>query len=159
MIGKVKTLAGCETAGYIPAMQTAAEARQDHRLTLPEVLQALVADGIVLKTEAEKLIADRRLHRGDHHPLVVIADQKWRSQKPPQRPLSLEWLTEWLARQTGMDYFHVDPLKINFAVVIEVMSNHYAARFKILPVEVNTREAVIATAELRQGVRRSSSRR
>jgi len=28
-----------------------------------------------------------------------------------------------------------------------VMSNHYAARFKILPVEVNTRETVIATCE------------
>jgi len=128
-------------------MQTAASAAQDHRLTLPEVLQALVAEGLVPKADADKLIADRRLHRGDHHPLVVIADQKWRSRKPPQKMLSLEWLTEWLARETGMDYFHVDPLKINFAAVTEVMSNHYAARFKILPVEVNTREAVIATCE------------
>ncbi len=128
-------------------MQTAASAVQDRRLTLPEVLQALVAEGIVPKVDADKLVADRRLHRGDHHPLVVIADQKWRSRKPPQKILSLEWLTEWLAKQTGMDYFHVDPLKINFAAVTEVMSNHYAARFKILPVEVNTRETVIATCE------------
>src|SRR6266568_4812644 len=128
-------------------MQTAAEALQDHRLALSEVLQALAADGIVSKADADKLVADRRLHRGDHHPLLVIADQKWRSVKPPQKLLSLEWLTEWLARQTGMEYFHIDPLKINFAAVTEVMSNHYAARFKVLPVEVNTREAVIATAE------------
>ena len=128
-------------------MQTAASAVQDHRLTLAEVLQGLVAEGLVPKADADKLIADRRLHRGDHHPLVVIADQKWRSRKPPQKILSLEWLTEWLARETGMDYFHIDPLKINFAAVTEVMSNHYAARFKILPVEVNTREAVIATCE------------
>ena len=140
-------LAGSEAAGYIPFMQTAASAVQDHRLTLSEVLQALLAEGIVPKVDADKLVADRRLHRGDHHPLVVIADQKWRSHKPPQKILSLEWLTEWLAKQTGMDYFHVDPLKINFAAVTEVMSNHYAARFKILPVEVNTREAVIATSE------------
>jgi general secretion pathway protein E len=128
-------------------MQAAAEAVQDHRLALSEVLQALVADGIVPKPEADKLIADRRLRGADHHPLLVIADQKWRSVKPPQKLLSLEWLTEWLARQTGMEYFHIDPLKINFAAVTEVMSSHYAARFKILPVEVNTREAVIATAE------------
>jgi len=46
-----------------------------------------------------------------------------------------------------MEYFHIDPLKINFSAVTEVMSNHYAARFKILPVEVNTRETVIATCE------------
>src|SRR2546427_415598 len=130
-----------------PAMQIAAEAIQDHRLTISEVLQALVAEGLVPKADADKLIADRRLHRGDHHPLVVIADQKWRSLKPPQKILFLEWLTEWLARQTGMDYFHIDPLKINFSAVTDVMSSHYAARFKILPVEVSTREVVIATCE------------
>ena len=128
-------------------MQAAAQVVQDHRLTLAEVLQGLVAEGLVPKADADKLLADRRLHRADHHPLAVIADQKWRSLKPPQRILGLEWLTEWLAKQTGMDYYHVDPLKINFAAVTEVMSSHYAARFKILPVEVNTREAVIATCE------------
>jgi general secretion pathway protein E len=128
-------------------MQAAAEALQDHSLTLSEVLQALAAGGIVLKADADKLIADRRFLRGNPHPLVVVADQKWRSRKPPQKVLSLEGLTEWLAGQTGMEYFHIDPLKINFAAVTEVMSNHYAARFKILPVEVNTREVVIATAE------------
>jgi len=85
-------------------MQTAAEALQDHRLTLSEVLQGLVAEGLVPKADADKLVADRRLHRGDHHPLVVIADQKWRSLQPPHKVLFLEWLTEWLARQTGMEY-------------------------------------------------------
>jgi len=128
-------------------MQTAAEARQDHRLTLSEVLQALVSEGLVPKAEADKLIADRRLHRGDHHPLAIIADQKWRSAKPPNRILGVEWLTEWLAKQTGMEYFHIDPLKINFSAVTEVMSSAYAARFKVLPVAVNTREAVVATSE------------
>jgi len=128
-------------------MQTAAEARQDHRLTLSEVLQALVSEGLVPKAEADKLIADRRLHRGDHHPLAIIADQKWRSARPPNRILGVEWLTEWLAKETGMEYFHIDPLKINFSAVTEVMSSAYAARFKVLPVAVNTREAVVATSE------------
>ncbi len=128
-------------------MQSAAEAVTEHRLSLSEVMQTLVADGLVPKAQADKLIADRRLHRGDHHPLVVVADQKWRSARPPNKLLSLEWLTEWLAEKTGLEYFHIDPLKINFAAVTDVMSNHYAARFRILPVEVNTREAVVATSE------------
>jgi general secretion pathway protein E len=128
-------------------MQSAAEAAQDHRLSLAEVVQALVADGLVPKPDADKLVADRRLHRADHHPLVVIADQKWRSAKPPHKILSLEWLTQWLAEKTGMEYYHIDPLKINFSAVTEMMSNHYAARFRILPVEVTTKEAVVATAE------------
>jgi general secretion pathway protein E len=145
--GDVKTLAAPGRAGYISVMQAAAEAVQEHRLALSEVLQGLVADGVVLKPEADKLIADRRLRGADHHPLVIVADQKWRSRKPPHKLVSLEWLTEWLAAQTGMDYYHIDPLKINFSAVTEVMSNHYAARFKILPVEVNSRETVIATSE------------
>jgi general secretion pathway protein E len=128
-------------------MQSAAEAVQEHRLSLAEVAQALVADGLVPKADADKLVADRRLHRADNHPLAVIADQKWRSGKPPHKLLSLEWLTQWLAEKTGLDYFHIDPLKINFAAVTEVMSNHYAARFRILPVEINTKEAVVATSE------------
>ncbi len=146
--GNVKMLAGPTAAGYIVGcMQPAAAAAPEHRLTIAEVIEALVADGIVPKADADKLIADRRLHRSDHHPLVVISDQKWRSAKPPHKLLSLEWLTEWLAAQTGLEYFHIDPLKINFSAVTEVMSSHYAARFKILPVAVNTREAVIATCE------------
>jgi len=146
-MAKSKCLPVARRVAIFPAMQTAAEVRQDHRLTLSEVLQALVADGLVPKADADKLLADRRLHRGDHHPLAVIADQKWRSAKPPNKLLGVEWLTEWLAKQTGMEYFHIDPLKINFSAVTEVMSSHYAARFKILPVAANTREAVIATSE------------
>ncbi|MBM3345779.1 MAG: type II/IV secretion system protein [Betaproteobacteria bacterium] len=128
-------------------MQNVAEAVTEHRLSLAEVLDELVADKLVSRADADKLIAERRMHRGDHHPLVLIADQKWLAPGSPQKLLSLEWLTEWLAGKTGMSYYHIDPLKINFAAVTAVMSNQYAARFKILPVEVNTREAVIATSE------------
>jgi general secretion pathway protein E len=128
-------------------MQNVAEAVTEHRLTLSEVLDELVADKLVGRVDADKLIAERRMHRGDHHPLVLIADQKWRALPPPHALMSLEWLTEWLAGKTGMSYYHIDPLKINFAAVTAVMSNQYAARFKILPVEVSTREVVIATSE------------
>ncbi|MBI2961090.1 MAG: type II/IV secretion system protein [Betaproteobacteria bacterium] len=119
----------------------------EHRLSLPEVLDALVAEGSVLRDDADGLLADRRLHRAEHHPLTVIADQKWKSRLPPHRVMHLEWLTEWLAGKVGLEYFHIDPLKINFAAVTEVMSNAYATRFRILPVEVTTREVVIATCE------------
>jgi len=128
-------------------MQKITEPVTEHRLSLSEVLDALVAGGHADRTESDKLIADRRMHRNDHHPLVVVADQKWRSRVPSGKVMTLEWLAEWLAAETGMEYYHIDPLKINFSAVTEVMSSHYAARFKVLPVEVNTREAVIATCE------------
>ena len=119
----------------------------EHRLALAEVLDALVADGLATRADADQLIADRRMHRTEQHPLVLIADQKWKSRQPPGKVLSLEALAEWLAGKVGMEYFHIDPLKINFSAVTEVMSNAYATRFKILPVEVSTREVVIATCE------------
>src|SRR5476651_2640666 len=128
-------------------MHAAAEAAADRKLSLTEVLNDLAEDGIVGRAEADKLIADRRLQRADHHPLAVIADQKWKSLLPPNKPLHLELLTEWLAGKVGLGYFHIDPLKINFSAVTDIMSNAYAQRFKILPVDVNTKEAVVATCE------------
>ncbi len=119
----------------------------EHRLALSEVLDALVGDGLASRADADQLVSDRRMHRNEQHPLVLIADQKWKSRQPPNRVLSLEALAEWLAGKVGMEYFHIDPLKINFSAVTEVMSNAYATRFKILPVEVSTREVVIATCE------------
>lgn len=126
-------------------MNTTAFAHE-HRLALSEVLDMMVMDGLVETGPAEALKVERRLHGARVHPLVVIADQKWRSTKEP-RLLSLEVLTEWLAGRCGLDYLHIDPLKIDFTGVAEVMSSAYAARFGILPVQVTTREIVVATAE------------
>ena len=119
---------------------------REHKLTLAEVLGMLVADGVIAQEEAAALIAARRAHHHTH-PLVTIADQHWKSLLPPHKPLNLDTLTEWLAQCTGLEYFHIDPLKIDFAAVTNIMSNDYAARFAILPVQVTAQEMVIATAE------------
>ena len=119
----------------------------EHRLTISEVLEWMVADGLVERDVADVLKAERRLHGGKVHPLIVLADQKWRTINSPVRQLTLEVLTEWLAQKTCLDYLHIDPLKIDFTGVAEVMSSAYAARFGILPVQVTTREVVVATAE------------
>jgi len=114
---------------------------------LSEVIDWLLEDRMIEPEAAEKLRKERRYYRGSSHPLAIIADQKWKSAQPPHRPLALEPLTEWLAKRVGMEYLHIDPLKIDFTGVTEVMSSAYATRFRILPVGVNTKEAVIATAE------------
>jgi general secretion pathway protein E len=120
---------------------------QDRRLTLPEVVDALLAEGLVAEDVAEKFKRERRYFRGDIHPLIVIAEQRWKMLAPPHRLLDLDFLAQWLGKWAGMQYFHIDPLKINSGAVTEVMSNAYAARFRILPVAVTPHEVVIATAE------------
>jgi general secretion pathway protein E len=119
----------------------------EHRLTIGELVDWLVADGMVAAEDAEKLKRERRYYRGAQHPLAIIADQKWKSARPPHKPLALEPLTEWLARRVNMEYKHIDPLKIDFSAVTEVMSISYATRFRILPVGVNSKEVVIAVCE------------
>ncbi|HKY03107.1 MAG TPA: type II/IV secretion system protein, partial [Burkholderiales bacterium] len=122
-------------------------AQPERQITLPEILDELVADGYATRTDADTLIKDRRMHRGHAHPLIQIADHKLKNARPPHKLLHLEWLTEWFAGKTDLDYYHVDPLKINFGAVTELMSSAYAQRYKILPVELNGREAIVATAE------------
>jgi general secretion pathway protein E len=128
--------------------QTAAGA--DARLTLSEILDWLLLDKLADPEAAEKLRKERRYYRGTMHPLVIVADQKWRKGNAAGTSLlTLDVLAEWLAKRVGLEYLHIDPLKIDFAAVTEVMSSAYATRFRILPVALNTKEAVVATAEPR----------
>jgi general secretion pathway protein E len=118
------------------------------RLTIEQLLADLVEDKLVLHDAADKLLALRRnLRSSDVHPLVILADQKWKDPRNPKKLLNLEALTEWLAGRVGLPYLHIDPFKIDFAAVTRVMSNAYATRFRILPVAVTSSEAVIATCE------------
>jgi general secretion pathway protein E len=119
----------------------------EHRLTIAELIDWLVADGMVEPADAEKMKKERRYYRGTQHPLSIIADQKWKNVKPPHKPLTLEPLTEWLAKRVNMEYKHIDPLKIDFSAVTDVMSISYATRFRILPVGVTSKEVVIAVCE------------
>jgi general secretion pathway protein E len=119
----------------------------EHRLTVAEVLGFLVADGLVDKPDADALIAESRLKRLVAHPLTIVAEQKWKSRRAPHRPLTMDDLGEWFAAKVGMEYYHIDPLKIDFTAVTDVMSSAYATRFGILPVQVNANEVVIATTE------------
>lgn len=72
----------------------------DHRLTVAELLGMLVADGLVDKPDADALIAESRLQRLQAHPLVVVAEQKWKSRRA-NRPLTLDDLGEWFAAKVG----------------------------------------------------------
>ena len=119
----------------------------EHRLTLAELLGWLVEDHLVGQPEADALLKESRLNRLVAHPLVILADQKWKSHQEPPKALNLEELGEWLARRVGLDYHHIDPLKVDFTAVTEVMSSAYATRFGILPIKVTTREVVVATTQ------------
>ncbi len=126
------------------AVKTAAG---EHRLALAEVLDWMVEDQLVDAAASEELKKERRYYKGTQHPLAIVAEQKWKLAGTPGKLLTLDAATEWLAKRVGMEYLHIDPLKIDFTAVTEVMSSAYATRFRILPVGVTGKEAVIATCE------------
>ena len=116
-------------------------------LTLGDVLRMLVNDGMLDKVEAEKLYKDRKLDSSKLHPLVVIGEQKWKSLRPPHKAITVEGLSTWLAEHAGLDYYHIDPLKLDFGSAAKIISQGYAERLKIMPVSAKNGEAIIATTE------------
>ena len=119
------------------------------KLTLDDVLAALVVDGFVQAEDAKNVRMGNRSGRSsvELHPLVLIANAKLANQRDPGRPLSLEVLTEWLATHAGLPYLKIDPMKINVAAVTQVVSSAYATRHRILPVAASPGEVTFATCE------------
>ncbi len=117
------------------------------KLNLGDVLRMLVTDRMVDKATAEQLFKDRKMDTSNLHPLVVIGEQKWENLNPPNQVLTVESLSSWLAARSGLEYYHVDPLKLDFGTIAQVVSKAYAERLKIMPVKLSKEEAVIATAE------------
>ena len=115
-------------------------------MTLDLVLRELEADHLVDSAQIEGLRTTARF-RNYEHPLTLVAEQKWRSAKPPKRVLTLEALSEWLAGRLQVPYLHIDPLKVDFAAVGSVMSSSYANRYRILPVAVTPEVVTVATSE------------
>jgi len=117
------------------------------KLTLGDVLRLLVNDGLIDKDQAEKLYKDRKMDSTNLHPIVIIGEQKWKNLSAPAKTLTVEALTIWLAKHAGLEYYHIDPLNMDFGSIAQVVSKSYAERLKIMPVKAGNNQATIATAE------------
>jgi general secretion pathway protein E len=129
--------------------ETTVELGLHRRLDLDETLAALVADGVLTDADVKRVRADVRTARGrtELHPLVLVANLKLPDARRPDKPLSLEVLTEWLAKRAELPYVKIDPMKIDVAAVTQVVSHAYANRYRILPIAVTEMQVVFATSE------------
>jgi general secretion pathway protein E len=120
-------------------------------LDLQTIFSWLLADGIVEKSTVKPHFAQAqgilKNAVGAMHPLTAVAQCKIVSAKPPHKLLTLDVLSEWCASKVGLPFLRIDPLKIDFTKVADVMSASYAARFNILPVELKGDALVVATAD------------
>ncbi len=120
-------------------------------LSLQQIFTWMIEDGIVKKEDAKTAYNHTRgiLRNGPAHmhPFTAIAQAKLYSAARSQHLLTLDWVTEWAARKVGLPFYRIDPLKIDFTKVSDVMSSTYATRFNILPVEANVDSITIATTD------------
>ena len=128
-------------------MNAVMDNNRHRKLDLHEVLTWMEQDGLVDAEDAHMLrtIAIGTVY-DNKHPLQIIAERNW---KHPQHAklLSLEVLTEWLAGRVDVPYKRIDPLKIDVAAVTDVMSYAYAARFNVLPIQVDDATITVATSQ------------
>ncbi|CAI2799998.1 MULTISPECIES: GspE/PulE family protein [Pseudomonas fluorescens group] len=107
----------------------------DQRLELHQLLPALVDGRLITPEVAQRLSALPASN--SQHPLESIA-----AQGP-----NLETLTEWLAQHAGQPYLRIDPLKIDVAAVVPLMSHAFAQRHAILAVAVDAQTVTVASAQ------------
>jgi general secretion pathway protein E len=116
------------------------------RITSGYLVKQLVADGLLSSGDAERFQQSGGRERSGH-PLTVLAEMNYRSPSADRRLLDIETLTQWLAGKADLPYFHIDPLRVDFTRVVDVMSSSYASTYSILPVAMTGSEVTIATSE------------
>jgi len=116
------------------------------RLPLSYIVKGLVYDGLMAKADGERILS-LKSREARVHPLAVVAEMNLRSPGGARGLLDIERLTEWLAEKAKLPYQHIDPLRVDFARVVEVMSASYATNYSILPVAVTSSEVTIATCQ------------
>lgn len=129
------------------AAATAASEFPAGPLQLNDLLQALARDGLIPLGSINTLSAEIRSAHRDAHPLNAVAELRLKSARPPHKPITIELLLEWLAEQAQLAKVNIDPLKIDFTRVSDIMSDAYAMRFRILPIDTTPTEVIVATAE------------
>ena len=90
-------------SGRIESANAGATSRVTRKLSLVELVDALMVEGLVETDAAAQFKHERRYYQGATHPLVLIAEQRWKSLKPPHRVLDLDSLTQWMAGWDGLN--------------------------------------------------------
>ncbi len=128
------------------AAKVAKAAMPTGRVTLKWVVKQLVHDGLMARADGERILSVTT-RETQIHPLTLIADMNLRSPGAAQEFLEMTRLSQWLADKSALEYRHIDPLRVDFGRIAEVMSSAYATRNAILPILVTNSEITVATAE------------
>jgi general secretion pathway protein E len=115
------------------------------KLELTEVVEWMINDRILDQVTGKKILKENKVSK--RHPLDVVSTYSVRDRRRRGRYLTIDDLTEWLAKKVDMEYIKIDAMKINIESVSSLVPHAYAKRLQIIPLFTNDKEAIFATAE------------
>ncbi len=101
--------------------------------------------GILDEPAFKRLMEKAQVKSGTVHPYVAIVDNQLINQKN-SKPITLEFVTLWVAKAANLPYLKIDPTKINVNQVTQVFSQAYARQHQILPLSIDSKTLTIAVA-------------
>ena len=66
---------------------------------------------IISQHDCARLLEKSTVHSASVHPYISIIDNKLTNQQTG-KPITLEFLTQWVAKKNKLDYIKIDPTKI-----------------------------------------------
>ncbi|HOP21615.1 MAG TPA: GspE/PulE family protein [Gammaproteobacteria bacterium] len=110
------------------------------------IIKHLFHEGIIDKKSADKIIRNSKLIKmSSVHPYINISDYNLKSLKTG-KPISIEFITHFVAKINNLGYLKIDPTKVNVSSVTSAVSQAYATKHKILPVDISDTTVTFAVA-------------
>ena len=115
--------------------------------TITPIVKDLYQKAIIDKSDASRIIRNSKLTSvSSVHPYVTLSDYKLINNETG-KPISIEFITQFVADMHKLDYMKVDPTKVNVNQVTSAVSQAYATKHKILPIAVQGNSVTFAVAD------------
>lgn len=115
-------------------------------LTRADLIKRLIKVNRLSQQEGDQFITSTVGRDANLHPLEQIVNAGLHDLETG-KAFELEKLTEWLAREAGQPYYHIDPLKMDPQAISGMMSFAFAQRHRILGIESHREYVVVGSAE------------
>jgi len=116
--------------------------------SIKPILKHMVSSELISSTEATRIFSNfKDKDNTNLNPLIAISSTIPSSKQGNGKKLSLSELCEWAAKQTELEFYHIDPLKIDVGPLMDIVSFDYAEQHEILPIKATANSVTFATAK------------
>lgn len=119
------------------------------KVTFDQLVDVMVDADLIDREKFEHALSVTSAEKLAHvkHPITRLSKIKVEKKQNAKEIIDENYVTSWLASESGLASFNIDPLKIEVTKCTEVMSFEYATRHVLLPVKVTEEEVIVACAD------------